>query len=99
MHDDDEVEILHDPQEADAGFQALLRQVAEEARAEVVLRRQEPVAELQRNDPSILPGHIELLKRQGLCHGQWAAMKRILRERHGITWRSPADMNPDVLFD
>ena len=35
----------------------------------------------------------------GFCHLYWATVKRILRERHGIDWKSPAEMNPDVFFD
>lgn len=33
------------------------------------------------------------------CHLHWATMKRILLERHGIDWKSPVEMNPDVFFD
>ena len=35
----------------------------------------------------------------GSCHAVWAEMKAILTDEHGISWRSPADMNPLVLFD
>ncbi|MDO5674760.1 MAG: hypothetical protein Q4G66_07590 [bacterium] len=35
----------------------------------------------------------------GYCHLYWATMKRILLERHGIDWKSPVEMNPDVFFD
>jgi hypothetical protein len=42
----------------------------------------------------------ELNGRRGLgtCHYYWSIKKRLLAER-GITWRSPAEMNPGVLFD
>jgi hypothetical protein len=36
---------------------------------------------------------------RGRCHFVWSMQKRILTERHGITWLSPADMNPAVVFD
>lgn len=36
---------------------------------------------------------------KGRCHFVWATQKKILVERHGITWLSPADMNPGVAFD
>lgn len=36
---------------------------------------------------------------RGRCHFVWSTQKRILAERHGIAWLSPADMNPAVAFD
>jgi len=35
----------------------------------------------------------------GYCHPYWEAIERILREEHGIRWRSPSKMNPDVCYD
>ena len=35
----------------------------------------------------------------GLCYRYWALVKQLMRERHGIEWRSPSDMNPGTLFD
>jgi tetratricopeptide (TPR) repeat protein len=35
----------------------------------------------------------------GFCHIFWATKARILEERFGITWFSPAMMNPDTIFD
>ncbi|MBD1839639.1 hypothetical protein H6F78_16800 [Coleofasciculus sp. FACHB-64] len=29
----------------------------------------------------------------------WAEKKRILKAEYGIDWKSPADMNPEVVFD
>ena len=52
----------------------------------------EAEAELLR-EGTVGPGQI------GYCHALWEVQQRILRERHGITWRTPAEMNPDVLFD
>lgn len=34
----------------------------------------------------------------GFCHRYWS-VKRAVLARHGITWRSPATMNPRVRFD
>jgi hypothetical protein len=36
---------------------------------------------------------------RGNCHDLWRAQKRILKEKHGIDWRTPAEMNPDIIFD
>jgi len=38
-------------------------------------------------------------KRLGFCHKLWAEQKRILREKYGINWKSPAEMNPGINFD
>lgn len=34
----------------------------------------------------------------GFCHRYWS-VKRAVLARHGIEWRSPAAMNPRVMFD
>ena len=35
----------------------------------------------------------------GCCHTLWALQKRILKEKYGITWYTPSELNPDVKFD
>jgi hypothetical protein len=35
----------------------------------------------------------------GYCHVFWKTKKQILKEKYGIPWRSPAEMNPHILFD
>lgn len=35
----------------------------------------------------------------GFCHRYWAIKKKILREDYGIIWYTPAECNPDVIFD
>ena len=35
----------------------------------------------------------------GACHSVWGMQKRILRERYGIDWKTPAEQNPDITFD
>jgi hypothetical protein len=37
--------------------------------------------------------------RLGFCHLFWKTKKQILRDKYGIKWRSPQEMNPDVAFD
>ncbi len=39
------------------------------------------------------------IKLDGACHILWGRQKDILSEKYGMKWRSPADMNPDVMFD
>ena len=35
----------------------------------------------------------------GSCHTLGALQKRSLNEKYGITWYTPAELNPDVKFD
>jgi hypothetical protein len=35
----------------------------------------------------------------GFCHIFWGTKKKILFEKYGIWWKSPAEMNPHMLFD
>lgn len=41
----------------------------------------------------------ELFMQLGSCHTLWALQKRILKEKYGITWYTPSELNPDVKFD
>lgn len=48
----------------------------------------------------------ELIKKEigpggymGYCHLYWATKKQILKEKYGIEWHSPAELNPHVMFD
>ena len=35
----------------------------------------------------------------GFCHAYWHEKAAVLSEQFGIEWRSPARMNPRVIFD
>jgi hypothetical protein len=35
----------------------------------------------------------------GNVHGIWAIKKRILKDKHGIVWRTPAELNPRMALD
>lgn len=35
----------------------------------------------------------------GYCHYIWAEMKRILKEKYGVEWRTPAELNPGTIYD
>ena len=41
----------------------------------------------------------ELFMQLGSCHTIWALKKRILKEKYGITWYSPAELNPEIKYD
>ena len=38
-------------------------------------------------------------RRLGFCHLYWSTKKRILKEEYGIDWLTPAECNPDVIYD
>lgn len=35
----------------------------------------------------------------GSCHMIWSKKKKILKERYGIDWKTPSEMNPWITFD
>ena len=37
--------------------------------------------------------------RMGFCHIIWDTEKEILKQKYGIPWETPAEMNPHILFD
>jgi hypothetical protein len=37
--------------------------------------------------------------RLGYCHMLWINQKRILRDKYGIDWKTPAEMNPEADID
>jgi hypothetical protein len=41
----------------------------------------------------------EVLSQLGSCHRIWAMQKEILKEKYGITWYSPAELHPEIIFD
>lgn len=40
-----------------------------------------------------------LFMKRGCCHWLWVEKKHILKEKYGITWYTPAELNPDDYFD
>jgi hypothetical protein len=88
--------FLHDPTEDDPAIRPLFLAVCEEATREAEEWHRQHIAELEQEYPAVA----DLFRRgQGLCHRIWARTKALLRERHGIEWRSPAEVNPWVIFD
>ena len=57
------------------------------------------IEEAKRLLPSNPEQAAELFMQLGCCHTIWALQKRILKEKYGITWYTPAELNPDVKFD
>lgn len=57
------------------------------------------IEEAKRLLPSNPEKATELFMQLGCCHTIWVLQKRILKEKHGITWYTPSELNPDVMFD
>lgn len=41
----------------------------------------------------------QLYERFGSCHELWDIQQKLLKEKHNIDWRTPAEMNPHITFD
>ena len=41
----------------------------------------------------------DLSGQAGFCHTLWDEQKRILKEKYGIEWKTPREMNPGILYD
>lgn len=36
---------------------------------------------------------------RGSCHAFWREKQRVLRDEHGVDWKTPAQINPGIRFD
>lgn len=59
-------------------------------------RWEEVIDEVDKIVDSRLEDH---LRGMGFCHACWHERAAVLSEQYGIEWRSPARMNPRVMFD
>lgn len=84
---------LHDPLEDDPELQPIFEVVRLQVRQEVDIGHQQQMIELQPKVADLFHSG------RGLCHQQWIVMKRILLEKYGIEWMTPAEMNPFMIFD
>ena len=41
----------------------------------------------------------DVLSQIGDCHRLWAIQKQIFKEKYGITWYSPDELNPEIIYD
>lgn len=87
---------LHDPLEDDPDLQPIFEDVRLQARQEVDREHRQRMIELQ----NTLPKVADLFHSgRGRCHQQWFVMKRILREKYGIEWMTPVEMNPFIVVN
>lgn len=75
--------LKHDPIEDTVEYKRVIAEVNQEVNQEV--------------DRFMEEHHNKVLL--GACHIDWAAKKRILKDKHDIDWKTPAEMNPIVCFD
>jgi hypothetical protein len=51
----------------------------------------------------LMPDHPEqaaqVFMQLGSCHRLWDIQKQILKEKYGITWYSPDELNPEIIYD
>lgn len=88
--------IVRDPIEHDPSVRPLFLAASADAAREVAEWHRQYVAEMAARCPAVAD---MLRSGRGLCHRLWNRTKELMRERHGIDWRSPREMNPDVTFD
>jgi hypothetical protein len=87
---------LHDPVEDNPEIRLLFAAICEEAQQEIeVWQRQQQ--EDRAAHSSVASAQFD--GRRGLGHRYWARVKVLMRERHGIDWKTPAEMNPWSVFD
>jgi hypothetical protein len=87
---------LHDPVEDDSEICPLFAAICEEVRQEVEVWYRQRQEYLAASSPKIA-GMFE--SRRGFSHRYWARVKTLMRERHNIDWKTPAEMNPGTHFD
>ena len=51
----------------------------------------------------LMPDHPEqaaqVFMQIGSCHRLWTMQKNILKEEYGITWYTPDELHPEIIFD
>ena len=57
------------------------------------------IAEAKRLLPESPERAAELFIQLGSCHTLWSLQKCILKEKYGVTWYTPAELNPEIKFD
>lgn len=88
--------ILRDPLENDEAVGPIIRDVMALVAEHVRHEHEQRIEELRRTDPTMARF---LSIGRGMCHRIWRETKLLLKSEHGIEWRSPAELNPDTMFD
>ena len=83
--------LLKSPEDEESIFSGLHESMRASAKEKI-----EKAKELMPNNPEQAA---QVFMQLGSCHRLWAMQKNILKEKYGITWYNPAELNPDVKFD
>ena len=57
------------------------------------------VQELEKKIETCMMFQDKSINKLGSCHAYWDLKKAILKTDYDIDWESPAELNPDVIFD
>ena len=80
-----------DAEEDDDGFASLYRS------------QRESTGKRLNEAKRLLPDHPEqaaqVFMQLGSCHRLWTMQKKILKEKYGITWYTPDELHPEIIFD
>lgn len=62
------------------------------------IEKTEAYVEAMKHIQPILDHEFDGVVGMGVCHSFWARKQQLLKQA-GIDWKTPAEMNPDVIFD
>ena len=88
--------ICRDPLEEDKTIGPIIRNVMTEVAERIRQEHELRIEELRKTLPAMATF---LSSGRGMCHRVWHETKLQLESEHGIQWQSPAELNPDTMFD
>jgi len=81
----------------------LTKEDEDDAFASLYKSQRESVERKLNEAKSLMPDHPEqaaqVFMQLGSCHRLWTMQKKILKEKYGITWYTPAELHPEIIFD
>ncbi|MGD8567897.1 MAG: hypothetical protein PVJ39_07405 [Gammaproteobacteria bacterium] len=81
-----------DPIELDPKYQEVIKEIDREVESHVMKEKDKRIKRQKE-------AGMEIMGFRGMCHFEWKIKKELLKEKHSITWKSPGEMNPNVVFD
>ncbi|EKJ99510.1 hypothetical protein RBSH_05176 [Rhodopirellula baltica SH28] len=88
--------ILRDPIEQDPVAGPIIETVLKAVSVRVREEHKQRMDDLRKTSPQMADF---LSTGRGLCHRIWYDAKQLLESEHQISWRTPAEMNPQCAFD
>lgn len=62
-------------------------------------REKEKIEKAKRLLPDNPEEAAKVFMMMGSCHELWGLKKKILKEKYGITWYTPSEVHPNIIFD